>query len=53
MSKTFLAVLQDNSGVAAIEYGLIVALISVVIMVAVTLVGTNLSSIFTTVANTF
>ena len=40
----------DQSGVTAIEYGLIVALISVVIIVAVTLVGTDLSATFNTIA---
>lgn len=41
---------RDTSGVTAIEYGLIAALIAVVIIVAVTLVGTNLSSTFNTIA---
>jgi pilus assembly protein Flp/PilA len=40
----------DESGVTAIEYGLIAALISVVIVTAVTLVGTNLSATFNTIA---
>jgi pilus assembly protein Flp/PilA len=38
--------INDRSGATAIEYGLIAALISVVIIGAVTLVGTNLSSTF-------
>ncbi len=37
---------RDEEGVTAIEYGLIAALIAVVIIVAVTLVGTNLDLIF-------
>jgi pilus assembly protein Flp/PilA len=41
---------QDQSGVAAIEYGLIAALIAVVIIGAVTTLGTNLSAKFTYVA---
>ena len=40
---------RDESGVTAIEYGLIAGLIAVVIIVAVTTVGTNLTSMFTTV----
>ncbi len=40
----------DQSGVTAIEYGLIAALIAVVIIVAVTLVGTNLSATFNAIA---
>jgi len=42
--------LQDEEGVTAIEYGLIAALIAVVIIVAVTAVGTNLNTVFRNVA---
>jgi pilus assembly protein Flp/PilA len=38
----------DRSGVTAIEYGLIVALIAVVIIGAVTALGTNLNSSLST-----
>jgi pilus assembly protein Flp/PilA len=41
---------RDESGATAIEYGLIAALIAVVIITAVTAVGTNLSGTFTTIA---
>jgi len=41
----------DESGATAIEYGLIAGLIAVVIIGAVTTIGTNLSSKFTTIAN--
>ncbi|KAI3592639.1 Flp pilus assembly protein, pilin Flp [Cupriavidus sp. U2] len=41
--KTFL---HDDDGVTAIEYGLIAALIAVVIIATVQTVGTNLSSVF-------
>lgn len=41
---------QDEEGVTAIEYGLIAALIAVVIIVAVTSVGQNLNAIFTLIA---
>ena len=41
----------DQSGATAIEYGLIAGLISVAIITAVRLIGTNLSSKFTAVAN--
>ncbi|WP_127144401.1 Flp family type IVb pilin [Pelagibacterium montanilacus] len=37
---------NDESGATAIEYGLIAALISVAIIVAVTALGGNLSSTF-------
>ena len=46
MLKKFL---RDESGATAIEYGLIAALISVVIITAVTTVGTNLNKTFTSV----
>jgi pilus assembly protein Flp/PilA len=42
---------RDESGATAIEYGLIVALISVGIIVAATTVGTKLAGTFDTVAN--
>lgn len=38
---------RDEEGVTAIEYGLIAALIAVVIIAGVTLVGTNLNALFT------
>jgi pilus assembly protein Flp/PilA len=41
---------NDESGATAVEYGLMVALIAVVIIVAVALIGTNLSEMFTDVA---
>jgi pilus assembly protein Flp/PilA len=42
--------LRDENGATAIEYGLIAALISVVIIAAVTLVGSNLSTNFNSIA---
>ena len=42
---------QDESGATAIEYGLIAAGISVVIIGAVSAVGSNLIATFTTVSN--
>ena len=41
---------KDETGVTAIEYGLIASLVAVVIIGAVTLVGTNLSATFQTIA---
>ena len=43
--------LRDEEGATAIEYGLIAALISVVIMAAVALIGTRLNTVFCAVAN--
>ena len=48
--NTFARFIANDSGATAIEYGLIAALIAVVIITAVTAVGTNLSTTFTTVS---
>ncbi len=42
---------NDEEGATAIEYGLLVALIALVIIVAVTAVGTRLNTVFQTIAN--
>ena len=44
MSKFVSRFMKDESGATAIEYGLIVALIAVVIISAVTTLGTNLNN---------
>ena len=41
--------LRDESGATAIEYGLIAALVAVACIVALTAVGTSLTSLFNTV----
>jgi pilus assembly protein Flp/PilA len=41
---------NDRSGVTALEYGLIASLVAVVIITAVTLLGTNLTTQFTAIA---
>jgi len=50
MPRILLGFCKDESGATAIEYGLIAALIAVVIITGVTAVGTSLSSTFTTVS---
>ena len=50
MKKLLTRFATDESGVTAIEYGLIAALIAVVIIGAVQLVGTALSDVFNFVA---
>ena len=50
MSKLVLRFLKDNSGVTAIEYGLIAAGIAVVIIVAVQTTGTALNQTFNSVS---
>ena len=51
MSAFISSFARNESGATAIEYGLIAGLISVVIIGAITLVGTNLSAKFNTIAN--
>jgi pilus assembly protein Flp/PilA len=41
---------QDEAGAALAEYGLLIALIAVVCVVAVTALGTNISSAFSLIA---
>ena len=50
MTNLFSRFVRDESGATAIEYGLIAALIAVVIIGAVTTLGTNLSTTFSGVA---
>ena len=51
MNNLFARFMRDESGATAIEYGLIAALIAVVIIGAVQVVGTNLSTTFTKVSS--
>jgi pilus assembly protein Flp/PilA len=53
MGNLFRRFINDQSGVTAIEYGLIAALVAVIIIIiitAVTKVGTSLSATFQSVA---
>ena len=43
--------MQEEDGVTMVEYGLIAALISVVVIVALTGVGDNLKIVYTTICN--
>ena len=49
MQRIFLKFLSDESGATAIEYGLIAALVAVVIIGAVTTMGTKINAAFTAV----
>ncbi len=49
MSRFMRRFIADEAGATAIEYGLIAALISVVIITVLTSVGNNLKTKFTTV----
>ena len=50
MSKFAKRFLKDESGATAIEYGLIAALIAVVIIGGLTVLGTSLNTTFTSVS---
>jgi len=50
MTKLISRFVRDESGATAIEYGLIAALIAVVIITVLTTVGSNLNVKFTSVA---
>lgn len=50
LTQTLQRFVRDEEGVTAIEYGLIAALIAVVIIASVKLVGQNLSGVFSYVA---
>jgi pilus assembly protein Flp/PilA len=49
MSRFVTRFLKDQSGATAIEYGLIAALVAVVIVTAVGAMGTKLSGVFVSV----
>ena len=46
------SLVRDESGVTAIEYGLIAALVGIAAMAGMKLLGTSLNTIFTNVGNT-
>ena len=50
MNTFFTRFVKDESGVTAMEYGMIAALIAVAIIAALGTVGTNLTATFTNVA---
>ena len=51
--KTMVELKRDEKGVTALEYGLIAALIAVVIITAVSSLGSNLSNTFQGISNHF
>jgi len=50
MFTNLIAMIRDEEGATMVEYGLLVALIALVAIVGVTLLGTNLNQLFSTVA---
>lgn len=51
-SRVMVAGRRADRGATAVEYGLMVALIAIVILVAVSLLGQQLSGVFTSAADT-
>lgn len=51
MVATLTTMLRDEQGASMVEYGLLLALVAMAALVAVKTVGTNLSALFTSVAN--
>ena len=52
MKTMFKRFASDESGATAIEYGMIVGLISVIIIATVKTIGTKLGAAFTTISTT-
>jgi pilus assembly protein Flp/PilA len=52
MRKVMLRLIPDTKGVTALEYALIAALVAVVIIGSVSMLGTSVSKVFSTVAST-
>ena len=49
--RNLIRFMKQEDGATAIEYGLIAALVSVVIITALTLLGGNLTTTFNSIAN--
>lgn len=52
MNRILTTFISNESGATAIEYGLIAALIAVVIITALTTLGSNLNTNFSSIAST-
>lgn len=50
MFSNIKSMIRDEDGATMVEYGLLVALIAMVALVGVTTLGTNLKTLYTTVA---
>ncbi|MGP8101061.1 MAG: Flp family type IVb pilin [Candidatus Cybelea sp.] len=51
MVTHLIALIRDEEGATMVEYGLLVALIALVAIVGVALLGTNLTTLFNSAAN--
>jgi pilus assembly protein Flp/PilA len=52
MITTLKSMIRDDEGATMVEYGLLVALIAIVAIAGVSLLGTNLKTLYSTVAAT-
>jgi pilus assembly protein Flp/PilA len=52
MLRKVTAILGDEKGVSALEYAVIAALVAVVVIGSISLLGPNVSKLFSTVAST-
>ena len=50
MLNRLISMIRDEEGATMVEYGLLVALIAMVALVAITTLGVNLNTLFNTVA---
>ncbi len=51
--QKLVALYADRQGATAVEYGLIIAIISAAVIVGMQAIGTNINAIFQFLANTF
>ena len=49
MLKNLMAKLQNEEGQGLVEYALIIVLVSIAVLVALTALGTNVSTVFSTI----
>jgi pilus assembly protein Flp/PilA len=52
MLKKFFAKMQNEEGQGLVEYALIIVLVSIVVIAALSLLGTNVSTVFSNIAET-
>ena len=51
MFKKLMAMMQNEEGQGLVEYALILVLVSIVVLVALSLLGTQVSTVFSTITS--